>query len=829
MKKLFLSISLFLLFCSSCFAALLSDAQLYFDPATINPDYYTKIYLEDLTVQNTVVWDANSDNVIDADILPILQEGTYTPFRVYSQADYYHLPNIDYSADLTAGTLTATFVTPGIYHVRVTRAIAASEIFCVLAESYKKIADDSPSAKKSTKTKKVAMPNADLFVCENRDKAIDNSAKALTNAGRTVKRASNQQDVVDAIKARSKELGRKIHAELDGHGLGGSISTGVGDDPAHRLCLANKNVASFQKAIDKYVDHITFQGCSVGKGKDGKRFLQIMADSVGKAGAWNSDVYVINREYFAIETPGEWVEVVVKDKKDIQYNIPIVINCVGNTDCNDIEAKIKLANKKLKNANIKLHLKKVNKNVSVGNGDNEMDINEIMNAPDDAKKELKKILKNKKGKWTGKGLKIYVAKKCWKEQPTKDNWLYGKENTLGINSGIDPNKISDIIKKKFDPEDIYDPNITDRQKAETAKEAKVTGHCVKAEKKKLEKNGNQATADPAKTVAAQSAKLDNLYDISGSPDPCGSMYAYTDLHSVSLTSSDLSDPNGQTIIRVSLNGVFPGIEPALTPNPSRPFTSHITFDITNRLGLGAIHAYITNEPDGEIKTQSWYEGLATGMLHEPVLLDNALTSHPNEPDDGLIRNNVIELLVSNSLIIDNEDYCPSSLTQLSEITVNYDTDDSGLTIQDIAEDIESGTLISHELTLPNETKRLYLIEPSDMPNGRSLGVSGSGFEPLSEITVSMDSETEIVEMTASTNEFGEFVYYFDQSVPIENDTEYAIDVTQIIEGVDELDVETIGVDFEVESPTPEADLNQDGTVNFIDLAIMADDWLAGAE
>ena len=217
------------------------------------------------------------------------------------------------------------------------------------------------------------------------------------------------------------------------------------------------------------------------------------------------------------------------------------------------------------------------------------------------------------------------------------------------------------------------------------------------------------------------------------------------------------------------------------------------------------------------------------MLHEPVLLDNALTSHPNEPDDGLIRNNVIELLVSNSLIIDNEDYCPSSLTQLSEITVNYDTDDSGLTIQDIAEDIESGTLISHELTLPNETKRLYLIEPSDMPNGRSLGVSGSGFEPLSEITVSMDSETEIVEMTASTNEFGEFVYYFDQSVPIENDTEYAIDVTQIIEGVDELDVETIGVDFEVESPTPEADLNQDGTVNFIDLAIMADDWLAGAE
>ena len=829
MKKLFLSISLFLLFCSSCFAALLSDAQLYFDPATINPDYYTKIYLEDLTVQNTVVWNAESDNIIDADILPILQEGTYTPFHVYSQANYYHLPNIDYSADLTAGTLTATFVTSGVYHVRVTRASAASEIFCVLAESYKKIADDSPSAKKSTKTKKVAMPNADLFVCENRDKAIDNSAKALTDAGRTVKRANNQQDVVDAIKARSKELGRKIHAELDGHGLGGSISTGVGNDPAHRLCLANKNVASFQKSIDKYVDHITFQGCSVGKGKDGKRFLQIMADSVGKAGAWSSDVYVINGEYFAIETPGEWVEVVVKDKKDIQYHIPIIVNCVGNTDCNDIEEKIKKANKKLKKANIKLHIKKVYKKVNVGNGDDEMDINEIMNAPDEAKKELKKILKNKKGKWTGKGLKVYVAKKCWKEKPTKDNWLYSKENSLGINSGIDPNTIADIVKKKFDPEKIYDPNITDRQKAEMAKEAKVTGNCAKTEKKKLEKKGNQTTADPAKTVAAQSAKLDELYDITGSPDPCDSMYAYADLHSVRLTSSDLSDPNGQTIIRVSVNGVFPGIEPALTPNPPRPFTSHMTFNITNVLGSGFIHAYITNEPDGQIKTQSWYEGPAIGMLHEPVLLDNALTSHPNEPDDGLIRNNVIELLVSNSLIIDNENYCPSSLTQLSEITVNYDIDDSGLTIQDIAEDIESGTLISHELTLPNETKRLYLIEPSDMPNGRSLGVSGSGFEPLTEITVSMDSEAEIIEMAALTNEFGEFLCYFGQAVPINNDTEYAIDVTQIIEGIDELEVETIGVDFEIQSPILEADLTQDGIVNFEDFAIMADNWLAGAE
>ncbi|MBN1787433.1 MAG: hypothetical protein JW806_03465 [Sedimentisphaerales bacterium] len=826
MKRSFLLVSLFLISCSSCFAVPLSDVELYFDPATITPDYYTKIYLEDLAMQNTVVWDANTDPVIDADILPILNEGTYTPFHVYSPSDYYHTPGIDYSADLTAGTLTATFSTPGVYHVRVTRASAASEIFCILAESYMVVPDDTPSTKKTTKTKKVPMPDADLFVSENRDSATNNCASAYQKAGKTVKRASNQQGVIDEIKARSEALGRKIHVELNGHGVPGSISTGVGDDPNHRICFENKNVASFQKSIDKYVNHITFQGCSVGKGEKGKRFLQIMADSIGKAGAWSSDLWVIDANYFAIETPGEWVEVVVKDKKDIQYNIPVVINCVGNTDCNDIEAKIKAANKKLKKANIKLHIKKVNKNVNVGNGDDEMDINEIMNAPDEAKKELKKILKDKKGKWTGKGLKIYVAKKCWKEQPTKDNWMYGKENTLGINSGIDANTIPDIIKKKFDPEDIYDPNCTDKQKAEMAKEAKVTGHCNKARKKKLEKKGNQTTADPAKTVAAQSAKLDDLYDMTGPIDPCNHMYAYTDIHSIGLTSSDLSDPDGQTIIRVWLNGVFPGIEPALEPNPSRLFTSHMLFDITNGLGMGTIHAYITNEPDGVIKTQSWYEGPASGMLHEPVLLDNVLTSHPNEPDDGMIRSNVIELLVSNSLLIDNENLCPSSLGQLCEIMVNYNTEDSGLVIQDIAEDIESGPVIYHELTMPHETKRLYLIEPSDMANGRSLGVSGSGFEPLTEIAVTMDSETEVVEMTAMTNELGEFICYFDPAEPIEMDTEYAVDVTQIIEGVDECDVETIGVDFEIETPLLAGDLNEDDIVNFEDLAIMADNWLA---
>ena len=75
-KKLIYAIS-FVFLLGSAQAAQLTDAELYFDPASIVPDYYPRFELADLTVENTLIWQGDPNAIIDVDILPILKPGDY--------------------------------------------------------------------------------------------------------------------------------------------------------------------------------------------------------------------------------------------------------------------------------------------------------------------------------------------------------------------------------------------------------------------------------------------------------------------------------------------------------------------------------------------------------------------------------------------------------------------------------------------------------------------------------------------------------------------------------------------------------------------------------
>jgi hypothetical protein len=297
---------------SSAFAVMLSDGELYFDPGSIQPDYYPRIYLPDLAEDNNYVWAAGFDPVTDADILPILKPGVYPPGYPYSQADYLDIPNVDYFADLTGGTLTVIINKAGLYHVRVTQSSGIQTIYAIFAEADFK---EKEKADTSGGTKKLEpAPDADVFVVENSDKTMDNSAKVWEKNGREVKRVNSRKEAVDAIKAKAKALGRKIHAEIDGHGTSGNISTGAGKDNIPEKQIDLDSVADFQKEIDDDVNEITFQGCSVGKGEDGKKFLKILADSIGKASAWDKPVLVIDQNYFAVSNDTNWVTEETKSK-----------------------------------------------------------------------------------------------------------------------------------------------------------------------------------------------------------------------------------------------------------------------------------------------------------------------------------------------------------------------------------------------------------------------------------------------------------------------------------------------------------------------------------
>jgi len=309
MSKKAICVIFLALLSGSAQAALLTDAELYFDPGSIAPDYYTRLELPDLTVQDGFFWEGDPDAVTDADILPVLKPGEYPEGYPFSQADYYQTPNVDYSADLTGGDLTVTFNTPGLYHVRVIYEGGFEYIYAVFAESgFKEL---NKKKDKSGPTKKLdPLPDADLFLVEKSDSTLDNSAKIWEKGGKEVERVNSRQDVVDKIKAKSQALGRKIHVEIDGHGTDGIITTGAGKDgqpPEGRIDL--DSVEEFQKKVDDYVNHITFQGCSVGRGKDGKKFLKILADSIGKAAAWDQPVTVVDQNYFTVGVTAKWVEV----------------------------------------------------------------------------------------------------------------------------------------------------------------------------------------------------------------------------------------------------------------------------------------------------------------------------------------------------------------------------------------------------------------------------------------------------------------------------------------------------------------------------------------
>jgi hypothetical protein len=313
-KKLIYIVS-FVLLLGSAQAAPLTDADLYFDPAGIVPDYYTRLELPDLTVQNTLLLQGDPNAIIGANILPMLKPGNYPKGFPFSQADYYYTPNIDYSADLTDGDLTVTFNKPGLYHVRVTYEDYSQDVYAVFAETW--------SVEKINKydntgiTKVIDFPPSDVvnvgvFV-EQADSKLDKCADLWEKNGYDISRIISRQDLVDRIKEKLGKMEptkpKYNYVIIQGCGTEGNISTGAGmeDIPDKQIDLTS--VEQFGKDVNDYVGHITLLGCSVGHGMVGKNFLKILADSTSKASAWDSPVIVVGDDCFAVSGTGNFVEV----------------------------------------------------------------------------------------------------------------------------------------------------------------------------------------------------------------------------------------------------------------------------------------------------------------------------------------------------------------------------------------------------------------------------------------------------------------------------------------------------------------------------------------
>ncbi|MHC4544275.1 MAG: hypothetical protein ACYSYL_07060, partial [Planctomycetota bacterium] len=97
-------------------------------------------------------------------------------------------------------------------------------------------------------------------------------------------------------------------------------------------------------------------------------------------------------------------------------DIPVVVNIIDASDASKVDEAIKKANEILKQAKIRLIVKKTNPDVNVGNGDGNLTENEGDRAQKDGQTELDKVA------GAGKGIKITIADDVWTEEPATNGW-----------------------------------------------------------------------------------------------------------------------------------------------------------------------------------------------------------------------------------------------------------------------------------------------------------------------------------------------------------------------------------------------------------------------
>lgn len=296
---LWVMVALALAWLSPVYGAFLSDRQLYFDPASVDFDYYERIGLADLATANSHQWEAGTDPVIDADILPVLKPGTYTNSYGFSQSDYYLTPNVDYKADLSSGTLTGYFFVSGQYLVRVTRQSGDEQVFTVFAETgLLELPDDSD---KTGPSKKISGPSGDLILVATGDDVVDQAAENITDEGKNVQRTTGVSQTIDKIKAASQAAGKKLHVELVGHGAPGRISMDDKQvDDGNLIGPDAADIEAFQQAIDDYVNHLSLFSCRSAEGTAGDTLLETLAKSIGVASGWTVPI-TVEDGYFNVD------------------------------------------------------------------------------------------------------------------------------------------------------------------------------------------------------------------------------------------------------------------------------------------------------------------------------------------------------------------------------------------------------------------------------------------------------------------------------------------------------------------------------------------------
>lgn len=470
--------------------------------------------------------------------------------------------------------------------------------------------------------------------------------------------------------------------------------------------------------------------------------------------------FTIQSIYAQIPAAQEWVD------------IPVVVNIIDASDANNVEAAIKIANDILKQAHIRLIVKKTNKNVEAGNNDADLTEHEGDKAQEAGQTELNNVA------GAGKGIKITVADDVWTERSATNGWSVHRNPVVFVETD-DPNTMGNVTAHEIvhaltvsghsdDPNDLmYEstPRGTHLRPSdvnEVFPRAKKIGKSYFIVPRILP--GRSVAVPPGIDfgIDLHGAVLDERGDlVTNNPfgtatDPEDPLIQYADLRGINLFCDEPFAPNSELKIELQLGGTFP----EFFVDSFFDVYFDINLDQPGPEAMTGIHVF---GDQGILETEAMWQDFGSNQPHlelpPPVIRRNRRFDTGTDP----IVNNSVEVAV------------PIELVQLNLVSVapivvdgqSFAIDYQGGFSRPPSEVSDQTELFEISLTdtcpCPGITFTAPQVpEPMNPPGSRRMIISGCGF--AGDVEIELDGFPAGI---ATADEKGGFIYVTDPALQLD--------------------------------------------------------------
>ena len=519
--------------------------------------------------------------------------------------------------------------------------------------------------------------------------------------------------------------------------------------------------------------------------------------------------------------------------------IPVVINVVDSSDASKVDEAIKKANEALAKAKIRLEVVKKNQPFNVGN--NDANLGEGNGEHDEALEKGGKELEKTCG--AGKGLKITVADDVWAESPNTNGWAIHRDPVVFVEGGeSDPNKLGKTIAHEiahsltlgYDLYDGNDPNrlmwgyddrgsnLSPAEVNEIRKQGEQRGRPQVITKKVMPGGAVAVPADPLIKVQGYGGVVDSFFDVFCTApgfNPRDHDFRYADLREVTIFWNRPFDLSSNIIVSTRLGGCYPIIPSSF-------------FDVFLEISLNIDP---DPSPDGRITMHIWRDGSGGGIINHMGTYQNLHTGltdpfdmvvHLNDKFDGIggaqPANNSLECTIPAMLIFNPASYpgYPLQWPFTAECMLTATDVRLGAPLSDSTPQFE------FSLNQPLEGPRISLVETYGGGGDGKVGVCVSGLPSLKPVQVFVD---DILAGAAQTAADGTVMTFVEAALVEQGNHQIQIRA----ETIDPLEPAAIsyttatGYLTHCTAGQIEGDLDNDCDVDFVDFAVLADNWLVG--